>query len=128
MTECIEGDVNSDTDSSVDLEERLEEEELVEVENVTEKSGEPDVVDLISKRRKSHQSPVSRSKLKYKGAFQYKTKFCKEWVRKWPFISSVTDDPRKVRCNVCAKTVNISHQVAADIKVHIKTKTHTKRA
>ena len=66
MAECIELDVNSDTESvsSVDLEGCLEEEEQVEVENPTEKSGEPYVADLISKRRKSQQFPVSQSKLK----------------------------------------------------------------
>ena len=67
-------------------------------------------------------------KSRFSGAFMYKTKFSKEWTKTWPFISAVPGDPFIARCNVCAKTVSISHQGAADMRSHVRSKSHTKLA
>ena len=57
----------------------------------------------------------SKENWKHSWAFKYKTKFSKKWTKTWPFISAVPGDSYSVRCNVCAKTVSIAHQGAADI-------------
>ena len=67
-------------------------------------------------------------KSKYSGAFMYKTKFSKEWTKTWPFISAVPGDPFIARSNVCAKSVTISHQGAADIRSHVRSQSHTEIA
>jgi len=67
-------------------------------------------------------------KSKYSGAFKYKTKFSKEWTKTWPFISAVPGDSYSARCNVCAKTVSIAHQGAADIRSHVRSQAHSKLA
>ena len=38
--------------------------------------------------------PAKKSKL---GAFRYKTKYSRDWERKWPFLAPVPHDPHRFR-------------------------------
>ena len=68
-------------------------------------------------------TPAKRSRL---GAFKYKTRYSKDWERKWPFLAPVPHDPHRFRCNVCSKDLSCGHQGASDVKDHVLTKTHQK--
>ena len=59
-------------------------------------------------------SPVVK-KAKYEGAAIYKIKFKKDWIVKYPFVSSVTSDKSLLYCNVCNSTLSCAHQGEADL-------------
>ena len=69
-------------------------------------------------------SPVMK-KAKYAGAAKYKSKFKKDWIVKYPFVSSVTSDKSLFHCNVCNRTLSCAHQGEADLKRHIASDGHT---
>ncbi|KAL5019174.1 hypothetical protein ScPMuIL_004896 [Solemya velum] len=71
------------------------------------------------------QSIPPTKKTKFQGAAEYKTKFRKEFVQKYPFIAPVSD-VHHYRCNVCAKTLSCGHQGERDIKRHIDGDMHKK--
>ena len=49
----------------------------------------------------------------------YKRKFKKDWVKKWPFISAVSQDVYSFRCNMCATNFSCAHQGERDVTRHI---------
>ena len=59
-------------------------------------------------------SPVVK-KAKYVGAAKYKSKFNKDWIVKYPFVSCVTSDKSAFHCNVCNRTLSCAHQGEADL-------------
>ena len=65
---------------------------------------------------------------KFSGAYTYKTKYSKDWQKKWPFIASVPGDPQSFRCTLCSKNLKCSHQGATDVSHHIATKGHQQLA
>ena len=65
---------------------------------------------------------------KYAGSYKYKTKFSKEWMKKYPFISAVKNDPYLFLCNVCTKVLACGHQGVSDVKSHVKSKAHQQQA
>lgn len=65
---------------------------------------------------------------KYSGSFKYKTKFSKEWMKTWPFISGVHGSPYHFRCNLCAKTIYCGHQGSAQVRDHASCQGHIKQA
>ena len=67
-------------------------------------------------------------KAKYAGNFQYKTKFSKDWQKKWSFIVPSPGDPHSFRCTLCSKNLKCGHQGVADVKLHIATKGHQQLA
>ena len=69
-------------------------------------------------------SPVVK-KAKYAGAAKYKSKFNKDWIVKYPFVSSVTSDKSVFHCNICNRTLSCAHQGEADLKRHIDSDGHT---
>ena len=69
-------------------------------------------------------SPVVK-KAKYAGAAKYKSKFNKDWIVKYPFVSSVTSDKSAFHCNVCNRTLSCVHQGEADLKRHMASDGHT---
>lgn len=71
---------------------------------------------------------VEKERLKYSGAFKYKTKFNREWTKNWSFIVSVPDDLFCAKCNICAKKFSVAHQGIADVRSHIQSKAHSKLA
>ena len=69
-------------------------------------------------------SPVMK-KAKYVGVAKYKSKFNKDWIVKYPFVSSVTSDTSVFHCNVCNRTFSCAHQGEADLKHHTASDGHT---
>lgn len=69
-------------------------------------------------------SVAKKSKLKYSGAYKYKTRFSKDWTKTWSFITAVPGDRHSFRCTLCSKTLSCSHQGISDVKTHIAGKTH----
>ena len=69
-------------------------------------------------------SPVMK-KAKYTGVAKYKSKFKKDWIVKYPFVSSVTSDKSLFHCNVCNRTLSCAQQGEADLKHHIASDGHT---
>lgn len=63
-------------------------------------------------------------KTKFSGAFIYKTRYSKDWQKKWPFVTSVPGDQHSFRCTLCSKNLKCGHQGAADVSHHIATKGH----
>jgi len=63
-------------------------------------------------------SPVVK-KAKYGGVAKYKSKFKKDWIVKYPFVSSVTTDKSLFHCNVYNRTLSCAHQGEADLKRYI---------
>ena len=61
------------------------------------------------------------------GAATYRTKFKDEW-KEFPFISSVSGDPYRFRCNVCCIYILCKHQGKADVKAHCKSTGHLQKA
>ena len=54
----------------------------------------------------------------------YKCKFKKDWVKKWPFISAVSQDVYSFRCNMCATNFSCAHQGERDVTRHISRESH----
>ena len=76
-------------------------------------------------------SPVKKLKLgstcssrKFKGASIYKTKYQKDWQKKWPCITSTKADPHSFYCTVCWKKVSCAHQGVKDVVRHIASTHH----
>ena len=69
------------------------------------------------------QEPFPK-RVRFCGAFQYKTKFNKDWQRKWPFVLPVPGSPHSFKCSVCSKTLSCGHQGVADVRDHISTRSH----
>ena len=65
--------------------------------------------------------PPARKKRKKK---TYKCKFKKDWVKKWPFISAVSQDVYSFRCNMCATNFSCAHQGERDVTRHISRESH----
>ena len=59
-------------------------------------------------------SPVVK-KAKYVGAAKYKSKFNKDWIVKYRFVSCVTSDKSAFHCNVCNRALSCAHQGEADL-------------
>ena len=74
-----------------------------------------------------NDGPVVK-KGKFSGAAKYCSRFKKEWIAKYPFLSSDSTDVSKFRCNVCSKTLLCAHQGEADVKRHISSNTHVAMA
>ena len=66
----------------------------------------------------------AKNKLKYSGAYKYKSSFCKDWTKTWSFITAVPGDQHSFQCTLCSKTLSCSHQGISDVKTHIAGKTH----
>ena len=91
--------------------------------------GESDSDSVTATGSPKRQRLLTRGeRSKYSGAFKYKTKFNKQWTKTWPFIASIPENPYLARCNVCAKSISIAHQGAADIRSHIQSQSHSKLA
>ena len=56
-----------------------------------------------------------------------KTKFNPDWTKKHPCIVKNVDDPEKVFCTTCCKSLSISHQGYRDIDRHINGQVHQSR-
>lgn len=69
-------------------------------------------------------SMAKKAKLKYSGAYKYKTRFSTDWTKTWSFITAVPGDQHSFRCTLCSKTLSCSHQGISDVKTHIARKTH----
>ena len=69
-------------------------------------------------------SPVMK-KAKCAGAAKYKSKFKKDWIVKYPFVSSVTSDKSLFHCYVCNRTLSCAHQGEADLKHYIASDGYT---
>ena len=66
----------------------------------------------------------AKRKLKYSGAYKYKSSFSKDWTKTWSFITAVPGDQHSFQCTLCSKTLSCSHQGVSDVKTHIAGKTH----
>ena len=53
---------------------------------------------------------LHEKRTKFTGAAIYKTKFNKNWTKKYPFLSAVETDPSSYRCNICSRILSCSHQ------------------
>ena len=69
-------------------------------------------------------SEAKKSKLKYSGAYKYKTRFSKDWTKTWSFITAVPGDQQSFLCTLCSKTLSCGHQGISDVKTHIAGKNH----
>lgn len=69
-------------------------------------------------------SVAKKAKLKYSGAYMYKTRFSKDWTMTWSFITAVPGDQHSFRCTLCSKTLSCGHQGISDVKTHIAGKNH----
>lgn len=83
--------------------------ELLEIE------FEPEVVEEECDTDSDREGPASK-RTKFAGAYKYKTKYSKEWKKKWPFIDSVRGDPYSFRCSVCSKNLSCGHQGSTDVQ------------
>ena len=54
----------------------------------------------------------------------YKCNFKKDWVKKWPSISAVSQDVYSFRCNMCATNFSCAHQGERDVTRHISRESH----
>ena len=70
-------------------------------------------------------APLSK---KSKGASTYKSKFNREWVKKWPFVKEVKGDPHKFLCCTCNRQVSCSHMGVSDVVRHVDSKMHQNNA
>ena len=68
---------------------------------------------------------LHKKRTKLAGAATYKTKFNKDSVKKYPFISAVEKEPSSHRCNICCQILSCSHQGESDVK-HIASSNHMK--
>lgn len=94
-------------------------------DSVIESEPEAEVIEVESDADGERPAP---KRTKFTGAFKYKTKFCMEWKKKWPFIDSVRGDPYSFRCTVCSKNLSCGHQGSTDVRDHVATKRHLKLA
>ena len=69
-------------------------------------------------------SMAKKAKLKYSGAYKYKSRFCRNWTKTWSFITAVPGDQHSFQCTLCSKILSCSHQGIRDVKAHIAGKTH----
>ncbi|KAL5477399.1 hypothetical protein EMCRGX_G002180 [Ephydatia muelleri] len=58
------------------------------------------------------------------GAAKYRTKFQKEWLKVYPFVQEVKDNPHKFLCNICMRQVACDHQGKHDIERHMEKAMH----
>ncbi|KAL5479703.1 hypothetical protein EMCRGX_G023263 [Ephydatia muelleri] len=58
------------------------------------------------------------------GATKYRTKFQKEWLKVYPFVQEVKDNPHKFLCNICMRQVACDHQGKHDIERHMEKAMH----
>lgn len=72
--------------------------------------------------------PPEPKKKAIAGAATYHTKFKDEWRKEFPFISSVSGDPYRFRCNVCSISILCKHQGKADVKDHCRSNGHLQKA
>ena len=90
---------------------------------------------MADKRQNSEQNSDSNDesddderlhekRTKFTGAAIYKTKFNKDWAKKYPFLCAVETDPSSYRCNICSRILSCSHQGEADVKHHISSSNH----
>ena len=61
---------------------------------------------------------------KFAGAPIYKTKFNKDWVKKYPFISALEKNTSSYCCNICCRILSCSHQGESDVKRHVASNSH----
>ena len=99
MAELFDGELYSDFESDIDTNE-----------------DDTDTEKPVAKKAKSSTC--------MKGAATYKTKFKKEWTKKWPFIQDVPSDKYKFICTICRREINCSHQGKADVERHIGKSVH----
>ena len=64
---------------------------------------------------------AKKAKLKYSGAYKYKTRFSKDWTKTWSFLTAVPGDQHSFWCS---KTLSCSHQGISDVKTHIAGNIH----
>ena len=72
----------------------------------------------------SDENPPVSKKVKFTGAFKYKTSFSLEWKKTWSFLLSLLGNPHMFHCTICSKNLSCAHQGATDVKDHIATKMH----
>ena len=72
--------------------------------------------------------PPNKRKKAMTGAATYRTKFKNEWKKEFPWISSVSGDPHRFRCNICCVSILCDHQGKGDVKAHFKSTGHLHRA
>ena len=65
---------------------------------------------------------------KLKGAAVYKTKFSKDWTRKWPFVREVRGKPYLFECTICNRQLGCEHQGQHDVERHISKEMHKRNA
>ena len=65
---------------------------------------------------------------KWTGAATYKTKYNKEWQKKWPFVTSVKGDPHSFRCTACLRVISCAHMGERDIIRHAESEHHKKNS
>ena len=83
---------------------------------------------MMSDSESDPDSPVPLKKAEYARGAQHKSKFHKEWLIKYPFISYVSSNNTVFHCTVCNRTLSCAHQVEADLKRHIAGDGHTAMA
>ena len=83
---------------------------------------------MMSDLESDPDSPALLKKAKYTEAAQYKSKFHKECLIKYPFTSSVSSNNTVFHCTVSNWTLSCAHQGEADSKCHIASNGHTAMA
>jgi len=132
----------------VDAEIEVLEERNLYPESDNEESGE-DFRELPELDEEDDETPQKRSRLecyssdsthqsnggqlglrqfsrKFQGAAVYKSKFQRDWQKKWPCVTPVKDRPHHFYCTPCSKAVSCGHQGEKDVKRHMDSAMHKK--
>lgn len=83
---------------------------------------------LPGKRKSIDSGDRCSSGKKFRGAALYNSKFQSSWLKTWPFVQPVKNDPHVFYCTVCRKSVSCKHQGERDIVRHAETAQHRKNA
>lgn len=83
---------------------------------------------LPGKRKNTSSGDRCSSGKKFRGAALYNSKFQSSWLKSWPFVQPVKNDPHAFHCIVCRKSISCKHQGERDIVRHAATTQHQKNA
>ena len=97
------------------------------VASTTPDWSDSDTGDGYQSDREQSSSSSGLPKRKKQRISHSKTKFNPEWTKKHPCIVKNVDDPEKVYCTVCCKSLSTSHQGYRDIDRHINGQVHQSR-
>jgi len=92
--------------------------------NLCSDTGDESECDNDSKSSNDDALSSGPSKQKAGGAAMYKTKFNKDWMKKWPFICEVPNNVFKFRCTMCSRDVSCAHVEKNDVERHISKAMH----